>query len=67
MNEERNESSCKVFDGKIVVYGGYNRNGYYNSKSVEAYDHHANKRNFLLDMLFGRCSHSARSMSNKVL
>ena len=52
-------SACAVFEGKIVVSGGY-------SKSVEAYDYYENKWNYLPNMNEERESHASVSMGNKL-
>ena len=57
--EERYFAACTVFEGKIVVTGGY-------SKSVEAYDYYENKWNNLPDMIEKRCDHATVSMGNKM-
>ena len=54
-----------MFDGKIVISGGYSSEYEY-SKSVEAYDHYENKWTYLPDMQFRRWGHSAVSKSNKM-
>ena len=64
-NERRSKTACTVFYGKIVISGGFNSE-LVCLKSVEAYDHHEDKWNFLPDMLFERCGHSAVSMGNKM-
>ena len=68
MNKRRRELACTVFDGEIVSYGGLNKEFLYNVrlKSVEAYDHHEDKWNFLPNMQFERCGHTAVSMGNKM-
>ena len=41
MNESRDDTSCTVFKGKLVVTGGYNSRAFYSFlKSVEAYCFH---------------------------
>ena len=64
MNERKDDLACTVFDGKIVVSGGWNSRS--DLKSVEAYDHHDDKWIFLPDMHFERYEHSAVSMGNKM-
>ena len=51
MKEIKDLFACTVFDGKIVISGGFN-SGYGYLKSVEAYDHYEDKWNFLPDVLF---------------
>ena len=61
LNKARDCAACTVFEGKIVVTGGY-----HDLKSVEAYDCHENKWSYLPDMIKGRYSHAAVSMGNKL-
>ena len=63
LQKDRSRSACTVFEGKIVVTGGFNER---KLKSVELYDHHVNTWKFLSDMIKARCNHSAVSISNKV-
>ena len=53
-----------VFEGKIVVTGGYYGKRY---KSVEAFDHHENKWNILPDMIQDRYDHSSVTIGSKLL
>ena len=62
--EKRFSPACTVFEGKIVLCGGYN----YNSgtlKSVVAYDYYENKWTDLPDMNERRIYHASVSMGNK--
>ena len=59
----RNCASCSVFEGKIVVSGGYNTG---NLKSVEAYCCHENKWTCLPYMINKRACHGQVSMGNKL-
>ena len=63
LNISRYSAACTVFEGKIVVSGGYNRG---ELKSVEAYDHHKNKWSILPDMIDERYKHGVVSMGNKM-
>ena len=54
-------SSCTVFEGKIVFTGGL-----FSSHSVETYDYHDNKWNYLPSMTDRRYGHSTVSMGNKL-
>ena len=63
LSESRSNAACTVFEGKIVVSGGYNWKG---SKSVEAYDHHENKWTYLPYMIDERYCHGSVSMGNKL-
>ena len=65
LNNARSSAACKVFEGKIVVSGGILDN-WNDLKSVEAYDHHENKWNYLPDMIYERQRHGAVSMGNKM-
>ena len=64
LNVARNRTSCTVFEGKVVVTGGYNHNG--GLKSVEAYDYYENRWTYLPDMTKKRRNHSTASMCNKM-
>ena len=61
----REFAACTVFEGKIVVTGGYN---YVHSelKSVKAYDYYKNKWTYLPDIIEKRCNHAVVSMGNKM-
>ena len=59
MNENKYFASNTVFEGKVVDNGGY-------SNSVEAYDYHENKWNYLPNMIEERNSHATVSMGNKM-
>ena len=63
MRINKQKFACAVFEGKIVVTGGWNG---IKLKSVEAYDHHENKWTLLPDMIEKRCYHSTVSMGNKL-
>ena len=60
MKNHRRDAGCTVFEGKIVVSGGF-----YNLKSVEAYDYYENKWNHFPDMIQGKDSHGSVSLGNK--
>ena len=60
-NIQRSYSSCTVFEGKVVVIGGY-CSGY----SVQAYDYHENEWSYLSDMIEKRFCHATVSMGNKL-
>ena len=63
MNESRSYASCTVFEGKIVVSGGYN-NGLLNT--VEAYDHIANEWTNMFNMNNRRYFHKSVAIKNKL-
>ena len=44
LSKARDCASCTVFEGKIVITGGFNKG---NLKSVEAYDYHENKWTYI--------------------
>ena len=58
--KKRKLADCTVFEGKIVVIGGYKL------KSVEAYDYYENKWTYLPDMIEERHYHASVSMGNKL-
>ena len=65
MNDRRGHSACTVFEGKIVVTGGYDHvNGKLNS--VESYDHHKNEWTYFPAMIDKRWCHGSVSMGNKM-
>ena len=67
MNVARYQAACTVFEGKVVVSGGFRRGFFKKSiKSVEAYDYYVNKWTNLPDMVEGRSDHAAVSMGNKM-
>ena len=60
LNEARERAACAVFEGRIVVTGGYDL------KSVEQYDYYENKWTYLPDMIEERSVHAAVSMGSKM-
>ena len=63
LKTRRFAAACTVFEGRIVVCGGYNTCGL---KSVESYDHHVNKWTNLPNMIESRNGHAAVSVGNKM-
>ena len=59
MKQNRNDAACTVFEGKIVVTGGF-------SKSVEAYDHYEYEWAYLPDMIEEIEFNASVSMGNKM-
>ena len=59
LNEERIAAAFTVFEGKIVVSGGF-------QSSVEAYDYYENKWTFLPDMIHSLRQHVSVSIGNKL-
>ena len=53
-----------MFEGKLVISGGWNDNE--GLKSVEIYDRYENKWTHLPDMLEGGDNYSSTSMGNKM-
>ena len=73
MIESRQNASCAVFKGKIVVTGGYlilvrndNYNSYSKLKSSESYCLHENKWTQFSDMIQSRVDHSSVTIANKL-
>ena len=66
MNTCRRSAAWTVFEGKLVVCGGIDDRNFKVLKSVEAYDHHENKWNYLPEMLYARYDHELVSMGNKM-
>ena len=64
INESRYNASCTVFEGKIVVSGGFNNNGRLNS--VEAYDHVSKSWTNMSNMINERSSHKSASVKNNL-
>ena len=61
LNERRYDTACTVYEGKIVVSGGFS-----NLATVEAYDYYRKKWTYLPDMIDGRYDHASVSMGNKL-
>ena len=61
MNERRYDAACTVYEGKIVVSGGFS-----NLATVEAYDYYGEEWTYLPDMIDGRYDHASVSMGNKL-
>ena len=66
LNQARSCAACKVFEGKIVVTGGFSSLDSCQLKSVKSYDYYENKWTYLPDMNDKRCFHAAVSMGNKL-
>ena len=64
LKERRFDAACAVFEGRIVVSGGW----YYDNdiKTVEAYDHVADAWVFMPDMNEDRCHHKSVAIRNKL-
>ena len=70
MREERISASCAAFEGRVVVSGGRDRAGRQMRegalKSVEAYDHAADKWTRMPDMEISRFLHKSVAIKNKL-
>ena len=64
MNDNRINAACTVFEGRVVVSGGKNDN--WLSRSVEAYDHVADKWSYMPNMIHRSCCHNMLAISNKL-
>ena len=60
----RINAACTVFEGRVVVSGGSNDNG--SLRTVEAYDHVADKWSYMPSMVNGSCGHNMIAISNKL-
>ena len=65
MNEGRIRAACTVFEGRVVVSGGYGNNVFI-TNTVEAYDHVADEWTYMPNMIMGRESHGSVAMKNKL-
>ena len=63
LNESRTSASCTVFEGRIVVSGGYRIE---TSNSVEAYDHIADSWSYMPYMIEDRSHHKSVAVKNKL-
>ena len=63
LNIYRRDMGCAVFEGKIVVTGGFHE---LPEKSVEAYDHHEKKWSYFPEMVNRKFGHKAVSVGNKL-
>ena len=65
MNSERAFAACSVFQGNIVATGGKNIS-WGSLRSVEVYDHFADKWTYMADMCNFRSEHSSVAVRNKL-
>ena len=63
MKEERKDADCAVFEGNIVVCGGYDNP---RVNTVEAYDHVADRWSYMPNMIEGRFYHKSVAVKNKL-
>ena len=64
MNDGKEYSVYLVFEGKMVVSGGFNISD--ELKSVELYNYHENKWTYLPDIIYSRVRHGSVSMCKKM-
>ena len=64
MNDYRFNAARTVFEGRVVIFGGANDNGF--SRSVEAYDHVADTWSYMSNMIHGSYDHNLLAVSNKL-
>ena len=64
MNEARYDAACTIFTGEVVVSGGEGRRR--TSKTVEAYDHVADKWSYMPNMIKRRIRHKLVAVNNKL-
>ena len=66
MNEARILCSCAIYEGRVVVSGGWNYQNHNGLKTVEAYDHVSDKWSSMPNMIERRYRHSLLAMKNKL-
>ena len=64
MNEARLAAACTVFEGAVVVSGGYHDGTYL--RTVEAYDHIADEWSYMPNMIEEGCYHKLVAIKNKL-
>ena len=64
MNEARYKTACTVFEGRVVVSGGY-RNGA-SLNTVESYDHIADEWSYMPNMIEAGYGHNLVAVRNKL-
>ena len=67
MNIGRMRFAVTVFQGQIVVSGGWDYHGAFATKWVEAYDHAADEWSHMPDMILGRRHHSLVATRSKLI
>ena len=65
MNDNRINAACTVYNGRVVISGG--ENDVWLSRSVEAYDHVADKWSYMPNMIHESFEHNMLAVSNKLL
>ena len=66
INELRRNAAAAVFQGQIVVSGGWQYDEDERSNTVEVYDHAADKWSYMPNMIFGRSFHSLVAVRSKL-
>ena len=68
MNKARSYTSCTVFEGRIIVSGGYGRFGRRNEilNTVEAFDYAADSWSYMPNMIERRGYHKSVAIKNKL-
>ena len=66
MSEERVSAACAVFQGRVVVSGGFDLDSYPASRHVQAYDHFSRSWAPMPDMMEARRDHAMVAAGNKL-
>ena len=64
INDYRIHAASTVFEGRVVISGGYNDNGIL--RTVEAYDHVADEWSYMSSMINKSYQHDMLAISNKL-
>ena len=64
MNDNRLHAASTVFEGRVVIAGGYNDDGIL--RTVEAYDHVADEWSYMPSMINESYKHNMIAISNKL-
>ena len=64
MSQPRTYTACSVFEGRIVVSGGFNING--SLRTVEVYDHIADTWSKMPNMVKDKFGHKSVAVKNKL-
>ena len=65
MNETRFNAACAVYEGKVVVSGGFNLINFFLT-TVEVYDHIADEWSYMPNMIYRRSEHRMVVVRNKL-
>ena len=66
LNLERFSAASTVFEGKMLVSGGYTQDSNHPTQTVEVYDDIANKWSYMCSMVNGSFNHSLIAINNKL-